>query len=240
MLVTRNDPARRATWSRALAAELAAAAGSISTVGRDARNRAAITDAIVEWSTETDPLEVWAPGGPHRWDDLNAWCGRYARAGRLLIGIDPTAASDALEGYGLPSFRYMALLVSDVRSSEHGTRYASPPLMALANLLSHDALGKDVIGEPIAGREIRRSAKDLGRVLALAHLHGDVEEWLPIWATALISDGGYRAATEARRRSLPALTGGEQARRRRGSMTGAQAQRPSRPSVRSPRPNWSG
>jgi hypothetical protein len=89
--------------------------------------------------------------------------------------------------YAVPTFRYMALVGSDRRRSEVGIEYASPPLMALSNLLSHPVLGTDVIKKPIVGRSILRSAKDLGRVIALAWLEGGNfdEEWLPIWSSAL-------------------------------------------------------
>lgn len=89
--------------------------------------------------------------------------------------------------YGIPCFRFMTLLVDDRRNTELGIQYASPPLMALANLLSHPRVGTAVMRKPIGGKTILRSAKDLGRVLALARLHeGDLEEWLPIWEAALL------------------------------------------------------
>lgn len=101
--------------------------------------------------------------------------------------------------YGIPCFRYMSLLGSDRRDSGLGIQYASPPLMALANLLSHPRMGTAVMSGSIGGRKILRSAKDLGRVLALARLHeGDLEDWLPIWAAALVrhfpADPGILAA----------------------------------------------
>jgi hypothetical protein len=80
----------------------------------------------------------------------------------------------------------MALLESDRRDTAAGIQHASPPLMALANLLSHPNLGTDRMSGLIEGRKILRSAKDLGRVLSLAWLHpGDLAEWFPIWDAAL-------------------------------------------------------
>lgn len=60
-------------------------------------------------------------------------------------------------------------------------------MMALANLLSHPVLGDITMSQPIGGREILRSAKDLGRVLALAYLAGreETETWLEPWREAI-------------------------------------------------------
>jgi hypothetical protein len=67
--------------------------------------------------------------------------------------------------------------------------YASPAMMALANLLSHRTLGVERMSEPIGGRFLLRSAKDLGRVLALSRLasRDDVIVWAQEWASALRS-----------------------------------------------------
>ena len=85
--------------------------------------------------------------------------------------------------YGAPSHRFMCLTaVNRVRSAE-GLDYASPAMMALANLLSHPTIGPHRMSEPIAGTWILRSAKDLGRVLALAWLsgRGGTAAWLDLW-----------------------------------------------------------
>jgi hypothetical protein len=60
-------------------------------------------------------------------------------------------------------------------------------MMALANLLSHPRLGVERMSEPIGGRALLRSAKDLGRVLALARLaaRDELSTWAPAWAGAL-------------------------------------------------------
>ncbi len=85
--------------------------------------------------------------------------------------------------YGVPCFRYMGLAAHAARTSGVGLRYADPAMMALANLLAHPALDPTLI----AGTEIRRSAKDLGRVLALAWLEGrdGTERWPALWKGGL-------------------------------------------------------
>jgi hypothetical protein len=88
--------------------------------------------------------------------------------------------------YGIPCFKFMALLESDRRDTKFGIQHASPPLMALANLLSHPRLGDARMEGAIEGRRILRSAKDLGRALSLAWLEPrDLADWLPLWAAAL-------------------------------------------------------
>ncbi len=89
--------------------------------------------------------------------------------------------------YGLPSFRFLGLVQHDRKTSANGLMYASPVMMALANLLSHPRLGVERMSEPIGDRSLLRSAKDLGRVLALVRLapRDEVSAWAPAWADAL-------------------------------------------------------
>ncbi len=88
--------------------------------------------------------------------------------------------------YGIPSFRFMALLESDRRRTEYGIEHASPPLMALANLLSHQRVGEARI-ESGEQKGLLRSAKDLGRVLSLFWLEDRAvsEGWPDTWERAL-------------------------------------------------------
>jgi len=88
--------------------------------------------------------------------------------------------------YGLPSFKFMGLLAWFRRKSDEGLEYAAPEMMALANLLSHPAVTDTEI-ESGEFRGIRRCAKDLGRVLALAHLAGrdETETWIEHWLAGL-------------------------------------------------------
>jgi hypothetical protein len=88
--------------------------------------------------------------------------------------------------YGLPSFRFQGLTARYRLTASVGIEYASPAMMALANLLSHPTLGSVRIesGNMIG---VLRSAKDLGRVLALAHLteREETEKWPFLWLAAL-------------------------------------------------------
>lgn len=98
---------------------------------------------------------------------------------------EPVELSDGW--YGLPCFRYMALAAFKSEHPHLGIRYAAPRFSALANLLSHMELGDETMSEPIGDRRLRRCAKDLGRVLAIAWLAGadEIQTWPSAWAEAL-------------------------------------------------------
>jgi len=89
---------------------------------------------------------------------------------------------------GLPSFKYLALTDFEPFPTGYGIYYAQPATMALANLLSHQEIGAETMSTKIGGREIKRSNKDLGRVLAMARL-GDEElnSWAQVWIDSLKS-----------------------------------------------------
>jgi len=103
--------------------------------------------------------------------------------------------------YGIPCFRYLGLADHHRQKSEAGLAYASPAMMALANLLSHPTVGDEVMLAPIGGRTIRRAAKDLGRVLALSFLAGRevVETWPSLWVAALRAEFSDDCSELARR-----------------------------------------
>jgi len=90
--------------------------------------------------------------------------------------------------YALCSFAFLALAEWQPIQTALGIRIARPEMMALANLLHHPAIGPEVMSGHQFGRPIKRSNKDLGRALALAHLtttrdraHGTEE--LEMWPT---------------------------------------------------------
>jgi hypothetical protein len=92
--------------------------------------------------------------------------------------------------FALCSFRFLALAEFDPLSTDSGLKIARPEMMALANLLHHPQLGSETMSGLIEGRRIRRSSKDLGRVLALAFLaeredEDAIESWPEAWGTAL-------------------------------------------------------
>ncbi len=72
--------------------------------------------------------------------------------------------------FGLPSFGFLAVADVEPIDTEFGIRIARPEMMALANLLHRPTIGTETMSGLIAGRVVRRSNKDLGRVLALAML----------------------------------------------------------------------
>lgn len=90
--------------------------------------------------------------------------------------------------YCVPSFRFMSVLAEKPQAAS-GLSYARPSMMALANLLSHPVIGTATISEPLepGGPKLLRSAKDLGRVLALARLAEpeELDGWSAEWQAAL-------------------------------------------------------
>lgn len=92
--------------------------------------------------------------------------------------------------FTLCSFGFLALAEFQPMETPFGIAIARPEAMALANLLHHPAIGQQTMSGLIAGRRIKRSNKDLGRVLALARLAEAMEEdslqkWPAFWTAAL-------------------------------------------------------
>jgi hypothetical protein len=85
--------------------------------------------------------------------------------------------------FALASFRYLALCERDPIETDVGVRIARPEAMALGNLLAHPETRPDLISQPLHGMSVKRTNKDLGRVLAIARLSGDeaVETWAETW-----------------------------------------------------------
>ncbi len=99
--------------------------------------------------------------------------------------------------FGLPSFGFLSLANFNPLPTDAGIAIARPEMMALANLLEHPVIGSDTMSGGFAGRtDIKRSNKDLGRVLAIARLATTRDEdalltWPKLWEQAL-QDGYSR------------------------------------------------
>ena len=90
--------------------------------------------------------------------------------------------------FGLPTFRFLSIAAFDpLPAGDLGIRYARPEMMALANLLEHPEIKPNTMCGLLAGREIKRSNKDLGRVLAITTLADldDYRPWSSQWEAAL-------------------------------------------------------
>ena len=89
--------------------------------------------------------------------------------------------------FGLPSFSFLSLTTFKPTLTDFGLYCARPEMMALANLLEHRTVRPEKMSGLIEGRTIKRSNKDLGRVLALTRLSGPepLETWADEWTDAL-------------------------------------------------------
>ncbi len=92
--------------------------------------------------------------------------------------------------FGLCSFGFLALANYKPITTPLGIAIARPELMALANLLEHHKIRPETMSGLIAARQIKRSNKDLGRVLAIARLSVGRDEdallkWPTTWREAL-------------------------------------------------------
>ena len=82
------------------------------------------------------------------------------------------------------SFGYLSLTNFKPLSTDFGIFTARPEMMALANLLEHRKIGPEKMSDGFGGRDdVKRSNKDLGRVVAIAYLAtGEDEDALLMWA----------------------------------------------------------
>lgn len=89
--------------------------------------------------------------------------------------------------FGLPSFSFLPLCIYRPAKTPFGLDCARVEMMALANLLEHPKIAPKKMSSLIAERAIKRSNKDLGRVLALARLSGPevVDSWTNEWVEAM-------------------------------------------------------
>ncbi|MBK8038852.1 MAG: hypothetical protein IPK22_17225 [Verrucomicrobiaceae bacterium] len=92
--------------------------------------------------------------------------------------------------FGLPTFRFLSITAFDpLWAGDLGIRHARAEMMALANLLEHPQIKPERMSGAFAGKMIKRSNKDLGRVLAIALLSAlyDFRPWSASWGHALQS-----------------------------------------------------
>ena len=95
--------------------------------------------------------------------------------------------------FGLPSFRYLLIAAFEpVKIDQFGLYYAQPKMMVLANMLEHPEIKPERMSALFADLEIKRSNKDLGRVLAIGYLAEntglkDFHQWGHDWQYALQS-----------------------------------------------------
>ncbi len=93
--------------------------------------------------------------------------------------------------FALPSFGFIALANHAPIKTDFGLFIARPDMMALANLLEHPTIAPQTMTGGFADRnDIKRSNKDLGRVLAIARLAIGQDEdalldWPNEWLTPL-------------------------------------------------------
>lgn len=90
--------------------------------------------------------------------------------------------------FALCSFGFLGLAEWKPSNTPFGIRTASPEMMALANLLHHPNISPETMsGGGFGSNPVKRSNKDLGRVLALALLTqpDELETWSVRWMEAL-------------------------------------------------------
>lgn len=115
--------------------------------------------------------------------------------------------------YGVPQFRFMRLAIQGRLRAREGIEFASPSMLSLSNLLGHERVGPETMSMLYRGRQVRRAAKDLGRVLALAFLAGreGTAKWPREWLRGLKTcfPAGWRRLALAAGRGLRDLLADE-------------------------------
>ncbi|MCP5055942.1 MAG: hypothetical protein GY937_04360 [bacterium] len=136
---------------------------------------------------ELPAVRLQPPGGSGWFIELLTVPGSPADAGRQWLRIQ-TDGGD----FGLCSFRFLSLSNLQPIETPLGVAIARPEMMALANLLEHPEIGPELMTAGFAGRSgIKRSNKDLGRVIAISTLALAKDEdallpWSELWRDALI------------------------------------------------------
>ena len=164
----------------------------------------AITERLFQESWKYHPTEEFPVPGDATTLDSNLPVVRLDPPGGTGWFIElltvPESAADrkkrhirvetAFGHFSLCSFGFLSLANYEPILTPLGIYIAQPKMMALANLLEHQTIGTETMSGLIGGREIKRSNKDLGRVLAIARLSIAQDEdalvqWPAEWRRAL-------------------------------------------------------
>jgi len=166
----------------------------------------AITERLFQENWRYRPSEEWPAPGNAATEDKDLPAVRLNPPGNSdwFIELITVPESPADRGqrwirlktsaghFGLCSFGFLSLVNYELIRTPLGIYVAQPKMMALANLLEHPEIRPETMSGLIAGREIKRSNKDLGRVLAIARLsiaqdEDALSKWPAQWQEALQS-----------------------------------------------------
>jgi len=164
----------------------------------------AVTERLFREKWQFRPDETWSKPGDRHTPDDQLPAVRLNPPGESEWFIElltvPESASDLRKRwirietsaghFGLCSFGFLELANYRPLPTPFGISIARPELMALANLLEHPEIRPELMSGPIQLRQIKRSNKDLGRVLAIARLSVAKDEdallaWPELWRAAL-------------------------------------------------------
>lgn len=164
----------------------------------------AITEQLYEANWRFRPDDRWLKPGDEKTPDENLPAVRLNPPGQTEWFIElltvPESPQDrgmrwirlktSYGHFGLCSFGFLSLTNYEPYLTELGIYIARPEMMALANMLEHPEIKPKTMSGLIAGLPIKRSNKDLGRVLAIARLSEEKAEdamlgWPDIWKKAL-------------------------------------------------------
>lgn len=172
------QPRKRAVASgRAMAERLIGSGWRHKTDGEHAKSGDAKTPVA-----DLPAVRLYPPGSQDWFIELLTVPESGAMGGRDWLRLELSTGH-----FGLPSFSFLPLSIYRPAKTPFGLDCARVEMMALANLLEHPKIAPKTMSSLIAERAIKRSNKDLGRVLALARLSGPeaVDSWTREWADAM-------------------------------------------------------
>lgn len=164
----------------------------------------AITNTLLESGWEYSSTEEFPTPGNDSTPDEKLPVVRLAPPGGASWFVELLTVAENEDGLGkaylplktdhgrfsLCAFGGIRLAQWEPIKTKEGIAIARPEMMALSNLLHHKKIGDEPMSKAIGGRSIKRSNKDLGRVLALAYLaereqEDALLEWPVHWREAL-------------------------------------------------------